>query len=618
MATKRVVNKKKIRKATPTKPRVNKLSWQLDQKTKIILALIIGLTFVAFFPSMNNTFTNWDDQYYVTENTWITSFSGENLEHIFTETLMGNYHPITVLSLSFNHLISGTKPALYHLTNVLIHMMNVFWVFFLVYFLTAKRRNVAIVTALLFAIHPMHVESVSWISERKDVLYAFFMLPAMISYIFFRQSGIRKYYWYAIVLFVLSCLSKGMAVSMAPALVLIDLFQSRKIDSKAIMNYVPFFALAMLFGIIAVIAQGEAVDVSEKFSLGERIQYGCYGFLVYLLKFIVPYKLSNYYPYPNPELGIPAIYSIAPFLVLAIVGFSVYMLKRNRVVSFGLLFFLVTIVLVLQFISVGQVIMAERYSYIPYIGLGVIIGYGYDYLVSGKNKMLTPMKNLWIAGLVAVAILFSIITFQRTKVWKNSGTLWTDVIKKYPTLGVAYYDRALYYSDIGETDKAISDYSSAIQYKKEYYRAQFNLAQIYQSQNREEEALVHFLKAEEFILKKEPSDPNPYTNIGNIYNNKGDYKLSISYYQKALALDPNYELAHSNLGIAYFRAGNLKLALESFTKAITLNPNNPSTYYNRSSVYANMGNKKQARVDYQKSLQLGRTPDDQYWQWLQN
>ena len=349
-------------------------SWQ-QPKIMLLLLGILLLTFIVFWPSLQNGFTNWDDTYYVTQNTLIKSLSFEHLKDIFTTSERSLYHPFTMLSFALNYQIAELNPFTYHFTNLLFHLINTFLVFYFIYLISEKQIGTALITAVLFGIHPMHVESVAWVSERKDVLFTCFFLAAASTYWHYISSGKSKTYVFALLLFLASLLSKATAVTLPLVLLLLDYYKGRKLNMQLIIEKIPFFILSIIFGLLTIKYQSQgAIGDLDDFSALERIMFASYGFVMYALKFLLPFNLSAFYPYPATE-NMPILFKIAPLLAVIMLALAAFSLKKTKVIAFGLTFYAFTVFLTLQFISVGGAVMADRYTYVPYIGLSFIIAY---------------------------------------------------------------------------------------------------------------------------------------------------------------------------------------------------------------------------------------------------
>ncbi len=347
------------------------------------IGAILLLTIVAFYPSLTCKFVHWDDQAYVSESELIKSLSFENIKRIFSfkSVVALNYHPITILSLAIDYKFAKVNPFYYHLVNVIIHLLNTFLVFLFTYKLSGRKLFVGLFVSLFFAIHPMHVESVTWIAERKDVLYTFFFIGGLLTYLKYIESLKRKFLIYTFLLFSLSVLSKAMAVVFPLVLFLIDYYNNRKISLKVIAEKIPLLILSILFGVLALHLQANEVIASYyKFGFIMRICFGFYAFSTYIWKMFLPINLSSFYPYPvaNAQGMFPLsifIVSFCGIIFLILIGiFSVLKKEKMKLFAFGTGFFFVTVVTVLQFFSIGGAVMADRYTYLSYIGLLFVLG----------------------------------------------------------------------------------------------------------------------------------------------------------------------------------------------------------------------------------------------------
>ncbi|HTA26494.1 MAG TPA: hypothetical protein VK809_01805, partial [Bacteroidia bacterium] len=363
----------------------------LNPKTWVVLGICI-VTFLCFRYSLNNLFTNWDDDVYVTNDQYIRTFTAENLKTILTEDITkNNYHPLTMLSLAVNYHYAQLEPKTYYLTNILLHISNVFLVFLLSIGFCKRlkiKENRSLIMgsfcALWFGVHPMHVESVSWLAERKDVLYAFFYFTGLLLYLRYVDTTKIKWYLLTILCFIASCLAKPMAVVFPLSLLAIDVLLNRKWERKVIVEKIPLLIASLVFGGYAYYRQNAtgAIAPFAVLSIGERIMYASYGFVMYITKLFDPTHLSTFYPYPYRYIdgSLPWIYYAAPFIAIGLIAVPVYFAWRLnktylRVIAFGYGFFIANIIFVLQFISCGAAIMADRYSYVSYFGLLFMLVY---------------------------------------------------------------------------------------------------------------------------------------------------------------------------------------------------------------------------------------------------
>lgn len=587
-------------------------TWWTDKKVLLPLAGIMLLVLFSFLPMLNNQFTNWDDKLYVTENALLTDLSFSGISEIFTSTVVSNYHPITILSLAVNYQLSGLDPFSYYLTNLLFHLANTFLVFLFVYKLSEKKTVVALIVSLFFGIHPMHVESVAWISERKDVLFTFFLLLGLIIYLNYLKKPELKKYLIALLFSVLSLLSKPAAVVFPVLLLLIDYLEKRKFNSKVLLEKVPFFVVALAVGIATLQIQSEkAMDVMSQFSVMERIFLSIYGSVTYIFKFFFPFPLSALHPFPATG-NLPLYYKLTPVIALAIVGLAYYF-RSNRVLIFSLLFYLISIAPVLQFITIGNAVIAERYTYVPYIGLLFFIGYFYYRVDQKKIKVPGSIRSIQgVLGLFALA--FALITFQRTKVWENSETLWTDVIEHYPDSHRAYMSRAVHYMDQQNYDQAISDFNQSLAINPDYTTSLEYRGRTYLNMGQYELALADF----DALIRVNEQSTAAYSLRGLTYSKLNRTAEAMSDYARALELNPNNENTLNSRGSLYFNAlKEYDKALEDFNRAIALNPDYGMAYLNRSRCYYMLNDKEKARAEANRAQQLGVAVPPDYLQLLQ-
>ena len=545
----------------------------------IYLLFITIITWVVLSPNLKNSFTNWDDPVYVYENNYIKNLSKENIKQIFSNIIAYNYHPLTILSLSIDYKFAkkpsndffGVDPYIFHRTNLIIHVLNTLLVFILFYLLSKKNKTVAIIVALCFGIHPMHVESVSWISARKDVMYGFFFISGLITWFKYNDKGSKSIGLYTVtfLLFILSILSKPAAAAFAPVLFLFDYFQKRKISLKLFIEKIPFFIAAFTIIYITFKAQStESVGDWQAATFWERIMFASYGFIAYIVKFFVPVKLSAFYPYPVSTFPIKETlhwtFYAAPFAVLFIFALMYYCYKKQqRLPVFSILFYFFTIVMVLQFVSIGTALMAERYSYIPYLGISFLFADGFNsLLLKYKDKKFSYIRYISVTALVIYFLIIGITAFNRTKVWKNNYTLWTDVIQKHHNkVEVAFKNRGNYFArETQEFDKALRDYNTYLQLR--------------------------------------PDDPTVYSNRGNLFGLQGKFDLAINDYSKAIVLDSNYVDAYVNRGITYMKMNKPSLALNDFNYAVKLTPGNLTNLRNRAYCFVQLNKYDSAISDY--------------------
>ena len=539
----------------------------------ISICLILAVTFISFFPSLENDFVNRDDNLYVTNNSLITELSWENIKTIFSTSYMGHYHPLTLLSYSMEYLFFKLNPFIYHTTNLLLHLCNSLLVFWLIFMLTGSLLT-SLVVALFFGIHPMHVESVVWISERKDVLYSFFFLGSMISYLFYRRTKEMRYYYLLFFLFVLSLLSKAMAITLPFVLLLCDYLLNRKFDRNLLIEKAPFFIIAFCFGLIAIFAQGpiRGTEQANPLSLFNKSFIFSSILVFYLTKIISPVKLSCIYP-PIREIITPWPYiflylpTMAGFLIVCLI-----LIKKTKNIIFGLLFFLVTMIPVLPL-----KIVSDRYTYIPYIGIFFILGEIFSWLYRGIIRDSRMMRTLLSIVLVGIIGIFSFLTWERSQVWRDSIALWDDVINKYPNILKAFAARGEAYSEIGQYDQAILNYNKTLEINPRYVEAYYNRGNAYRKKDLLDQAILDYTKA----LEIKPEYAEAYYNRGNAYAKKGLLDQAIMDYNRAIEINANYVEVYTNRGSVYYAKRQFEQAISDFSKAIEINPRYAIAYFNK-------------------------------------
>ncbi len=588
-------NKAKKEKAV-LKNNIQSQKWWQDKKILFALGGVGLLTIISFSPIFGNDFTNWDDNLYVTANHLMNDLSFSGISEIFTTEVVSNYHPLTILSLAVNHQISGLNPTAFLSTNLLLHLFNTIFVFIFIYSLSEKKPSVAIISSLFFGIHPMHVESVAWISERKDVLYTFFFLLGLIGYLKHLEKPDIKKYSIVLILFFCSLLSKPAAVVFPIVLLLIDYYKSRDLNMKLIVEKIPFFILTLFFAILTYnIQSGSAMDVGSKFNLPERLLFACYGFITYIFKFFIPYNLSALHPFPESG-NLPQFFYLFPFLVLLISGLILKL--NNKTLTFGLLFYFISIAPVLQFITIGNALVAERYTYVPYIGLLFILGHLFYYL---DNKNSTP-TYLYKVIIGTAAIVFTILSFHRTSVWENSNTLWTDVIEKYPESNRAYMSRGNYFMDNQKYDEALSDFNYSLNINPNYYQALESRGNLHIQMKNYDSAIDDFT----LCIGNGTNKENLYVMRGMAFSKSNKINQALSDYNKALELNPQYPIAYNGRGTLYFnKLKEYNKALNDFNQAISLDPKLGTSYLNRSRCYYMLSQKSNAYEEAMKAQQLG-------------
>lgn len=603
----------------------------------IFIAIIVLATFFVYASSLNNQWTNWDDESYVLKNNLVTQF---NLEGILQEQVMGNYHPVTMLVLAIEYSWFKDDAGSYHTVSMLLHLLNALLLFYFLLRL-AKSGIAAFLTSLLFAIHPLHVESVSWVSAQKDLLYTCFFFSALLAYLAYRnEAGGKKKMWYALILilFMLSLLSKAQAVTLPVILLLIDWYRGEKLTRRIMIEKVPLFLLAVAIGIMAIQAQkaSDAIQDIALYSFPERLMFAAYALVGYLVRLVFPLNLSAYYPYPEAQdNSYHWLVYTAPVIVL-LLAFLVYRLRAlYPFVIFGVLFFLVNMLLVLQLLPVGGAVMADRYTYLSFTGLFFVLAVMAGRIWESQARSTATFRiPLAIAG-TAWLIFIAYQGQARTRVWLNSETLWTDVLSKYQRVPIAYNDLGSYYQELGKLDLAKKNLDEALKLNPNFSEALINRSDIFRVLNKIDSAIMDGNRAVKvskgdpdahmnrgiaysiaekndsalkdflIVIREQPENARAYNNLGNLYMMKEMPDSALSNYNMALKFDPGFLDVLNNRGLAYLKLGNNEAAIKDFTMAIANDPNVANNYYFRMQAFESMQRYQEALDDAALAQKLG-------------
>jgi len=645
--------KKQIpRKTTPIKPTARERKSNHTQSSAsatqniIILMIVIAVfSFGSYLSKFDNELTNWDDAGYVTENEAVRDVSFSKLKNFFVRTNeegktelayeMGNFHPLAMISLAIDYKLADKTPSLksdegpkidpfvFHLHNILLHLANtilVFWVVYLLVGYTGISGNyiglsadafVAFVASLLFGVHTMHVESVAWTAERKDVLYTFYFLVSLLLYIRYLMTEKKLFLIFSIVAFLFSLLAKGQAVSLAVTLIAVDLLLRRSYKKMTvILEKLPYFILALIFGVIAILAQqhGDAIHDIDEYPFYQRLVFASYALVQYFLKLFVPINLAAIYPYPRLiGTDLPGELLMYPLPALGILAALYFTLKSNKWIAFGLWFFMINIFLLLQLLPVGSAVMADRYTYIPSIGFFIIVAFTIKWLI---DKFLS--LKMVVIGVFTVYVLFlSFRTYSQTKVWKTSESLWSHTLSIEPTALVGWNNWGSAVEKTGDKKTAIDYFTKAIELKPDYAHAIYNrgtakkdMAGLDSVPQRGQEIYKDAIKDFDMALKINSQFPEAYHNRGICKENMGLLDSAIADYSKGLAIKPTMYKLWSSRGVAKGKSERLDDAIEDFNESIKLQPFNPEAYSNRGFAKVKQGKMKEAIVDYDYALSL--------------
>jgi tetratricopeptide (TPR) repeat protein len=580
---------------------------------RLMLAGCLLLTFLVFSNTFSAGFVNWDDHGYLWLNPMVQPLGSMDIGQIFSGHTHGNYSPLVVLTYCFEHTfdtvvkpgqmsVENFQPFLYHFNNVLLHVGTTALAFFFFRALGVRGWGLALGTAL-FGIHPMRVESVAWVTERKDVLYGLFYIAALLAYWKYLAEQKSKYYVFALVLGLLSLFSKIQAVSLPLSMLALDWLAGRDLKNmKVWVEKVPFFALSLVFGLVGIHFLGEAEGFKDAgYSVVERFFFATTSLWNYLYKTLVPLGLSAYYPYPKSG-AMPALYYASPLALVAIGWWVWGSLKHGKTVAFGFVFFLVNIVFVLQFKGAGKAFMADRFTYIPYLGLFFILAKTYSDIDSGKIK--TGLKNTLPYLAAGFLALCAVLTVMQNNTWKSSISLWENVTAKHPKDALSWSNLGLAYDDLEAYEKSVKAYEQAIKVDPLYFDANFNLAVAFNKLKRYDEAAQMFGRC----MELKPDFTDSWYARGQVYLLKSEFTKAIVDLEKFAQMESKepVDKVQSSIGMAYAGAGQHERAIAAFDRAIQAKAD-PEHHFRKGNALAAMGNMQAAIACYDNALRI--SPD---------
>ena len=589
---------------------------------KVLICLLLAATVsIVYWQVIGFEFINLDDPRYVTLNPTVRhGVTLQNIGWAFTSMYFANWHPLTWISLMLDVQLFGINPGMHHLINVLFHIMNTLLLFIVLEKMTGALWRSAAVAAL-FALHPLHVESVAWIAERKDVLSTFFWMLTMLTYHRYVVSKTISRYLLMVLLFSLGLLAKPMLVTLPFVLLLLDFWPLKRVNpfqaedtapnhdkskvgyksrwsglSTILQDKIPLILLAMISSGITFYAQERwgAVLSSPFLPIGIRTANAVISYITYLGKMFYPINLAVFYPYPKvlQLYNVVLCFSIL-LLITALVVFAARSLPYLMV---GWLWYLGTLVPVIGIVQVGYQSMADRYTYLPLIGIFVMIAWGIPELM-GKWQF----KKIALAALTGVVVPILIVcSWKQVGYWKNSFTLFEHALNVTENNYLAHNNLAVALMERRDFDDGVKHCFEALRIKPNYADAHINLAKALIEKGDFDEALKHCAEA----LKINPHSVLAYNNMGLALTKKGETSRAINIFSKAIQIDSNNVLAYKSLGQAYLKQGNNSEAVKQFSKVIEIEPESVLAYINMGAALANLGRLNEAIHQYHKALQI--------------
>ena len=622
-----------------------------DKKILLILLFLTAATLLAFWRVNHCEFINFDDHEYVTENGSIQNgITIEGIRWAFTTYHASNWHPLTWISHMLDVQLFGLNPRWHHLTNLLFHIANTLLLFFVFHRMTKAPWQSACVAAL-FALHPLHVESVAWVAERKDVLSTFFWMLTLGAYLYYvERPGLWRYV-VVIVFFALGLMAKPMLVTLPFVLLLLDLWPLMRFERKRITpkirvetgkpasaekrirkpgrkqvqkdavstgnnavkaeqpaagkvpwawirlllwEKIPLFALTALSCIVTYLAQEKAVIAIEALPLSDRISNAFLSYILYIVKMIWPSDLAILYPHPGSW---PPWQVLGAVILLVALTFMA-LLKARRVpyLAVGWLWYVGTLVPVIGLVQVGGHAMADRYTYIPLIGLFILIAWGIPELL---KEWRWRKEALVVASAVILLGLFA-ATWTQVGYWQNSMTLFDHALGVTQRNSVIHNNRGQAYASLGNYTRAIEDFNQAIEIDPKYPMAYYNRGTMYISLGNHTQAIMDFDRA----IMMNPTYAEAYCNRGKAYNSLGNPTRAIQDYDQAIKINPKYAEAYYNRGTLYSILGNYTRAIQDYDRAIEIMPKYAEAYNNRGNVYDILRDYTRAIQDYDRAIEI--------------
>jgi len=563
-----------------------------------LAVLLAALALALYWPATRNGFVAYDDDVYVTGNPHVRDgIHAETFAWALTSIEASNWHPLTWLSHALDSELYGLEPAGHHLTSVLIHALNAALLFLVLRQLTGAVWRSALVAAL-FAVHPLNVESVAWVAERKTVLCTLFWLLTLLAYGRHARAPGWISYLGVVAGLALALMSKAMAVTLPCVLALLDVWPlsrwtGRRSSSKlaaSLLEKLPLFAMAAGASVLAVKAQAAAGSIVGVAAIpwSARLANALVSYLAYVEKTVWPSHLAVFYPHPVGSLPAARV-ALALVTVAAASALAFAWRRRAPWLPIGWLWYLGTLVPVIGLVQVGTQAMADRYAYIPLIGLFLILAWGAAAAASRAAR--GPQIAAAMAG--AVLLGLSLATLRQIGVWRDSLTLFESTVRSAPDAWLAHYNLGNAYADQGREADAASAFRETIRLSPRFARAHNNLGKALDALGRSPEAMASYREA----IRLKPELAEAHNNLGVDEDIAGDREAAIASFREAIRRNPGFVEARVNLGIALREQGRWPEALQALDEAVELGPGYAPARYQRGLVLLRTGRPDAARSE---------------------
>jgi tetratricopeptide (TPR) repeat protein len=620
-----------------------------------ISLFLVVITLALYWPVRTYDFVKYDDYKYAAANRYIQSgITSKSIRWAFTSGYASNWHPVTWLSHMLDYEIFGLNPGAYHLVNLCFHIVNTLLIL-IVFFRMTKALWPSAFIAAVFALHPLHVESVAWIAERKDVLSTFFWMLTMLAYVKYTEKTNALRYIITLLLFAMGLMAKPMLVSLPLVLLLLDYWplERIKLNIKAerentrnnnpqgtlkkesvlrmFIEKIPFFILTVLSSIVTFIAQQRsgAVQPFDVIDIKSRTGNAIISFVGYISKMLWPSRLAVLYPHPGDSLSLIKVVFFAILLILCTIVVILLSRKHKYFVT-GWFWYIITLIPVIGLVQVGIQSMADRYMYIPMTGLLIIIAWG----VKGLTASWKHHKRILTASAVLILSAMFVKTSVQLQYWQNSFVLFEhaldvtsnnyimhnnfgafldeqgqmeQAIEQFqkslaikPNSAETRNNLANVLRDTGKADEAINEYYKAIKLKPNFSDAHYNLAIALSSQNKVDEAINEYREA----IRLSPDNVDAVSNLALELSQKGDYSQSVELYKKALEIEPDNVITHGRFGLALSNLGDNEQAIREFQIVLKSRPDDTEMICNVAIILERQGNISEAIEQYKKALAI--------------
>jgi protein O-mannosyl-transferase len=574
-----VKDRPSVASVTVSSPRAAGPSLRFSKPVAGAVLALIAINVIVYGAVAHHDFVAWDDGDYVSSNPNVThGLTWQSVQWAFTTGWAANWHPLTWLSHMLDVQLYGVNAGPHLVTNLLLHIANTLLLFGFLYWMTGALGRSAFVAGL-FATHPLHVESVAWVSERKDVLSTLFWMLTLWAYMAYLHEPRRSRYGTVVILFALGLMAKPMLVTLPFVLLLLDYWPFNRFSLgnwpeiwPLVREKLPLIVIAAASSVVTyfVQKQGGAVRALEALPVSLRLENAAVSYIAYIIKMLWPVRLATFYPMNR---SLPAWEVLGSLVVLAAITLFVIKAARDRrYLIVGWLWYLGTLVPVIGLVQVGGQSMADRYTYVPYIGLFIMAAWGLTEAVAGwrYGRVALPATAL------AAVVVCMVVAHAQVRHWENSIALWTHAIDVTSDNYRAHSNLANILSDQGKLDEALQHYSAALKANSNFVEGRTNMANALARQGKVDEAVKEYSEA----LRVRPDYAGAHNGLAAILSDRGKIDEAITHYREAIRLDPQFAEAHNNLAAAFAQQGHVDDAIQEMNAALKIQPDSQQFHAN--------------------------------------